>query len=428
MMREQFVALDRWQRELGGVFELPLGPSRVVMVCQADPATEMLVEKGRNFVRAGFAWESLHTLLGTGMLGSDGEPWRVRRRLIQPHLHQDAIRQLIVSMAEAIEEVLDGWAEKQRATPDRPFDIEHEVAQVTMAVILRVIFGTKLTDSYYQKAASMLRVAIDGVAIGWLTNDLPGWLPIPGRTRFRKAIAEVDAMVFDLAEQRRASKRYADDLLGMLVGLSEAGELDAKGLRDESVSLFVAGYETTAKTLGFALWELARRADLQERLRDEADAAIGPDGSKTEIASIAAMQQTNRVFREGLRMYPGALWLPRLAAEDSTLGGYPIPAGTTAVVSIYNVHRDHHAWDEPDEFRPERFADNLPEQRNAWMPFGLGQHMCVGQRLAMAEGPLILARVAQRFDLAAIESRKPKMRMSTALKTADGIWVNARPR
>lgn len=429
MMREQFVALDRWQRELGGVFEVPLGLSSFVMVCKADPAAEMLVDKGRNFIRSGPAWDSLNNLLGTGMLGSDGEPWRARRRLIQPHLHQDAIRKLIVSMAEAIDEVLDAWTERRRsAPPDQPFDIEHEVAQVTMAVILRVLFGTRITDSYYQRAATTLRHAIDGVAFGWLTNDLPRWLPVPGRTRYRDAIAEIDAMVFDLAEKRRASQRFDDDLLGMLVGLSEAGELDAKGLRDESVSLFVAGYETTAKTLGFALWELARRADLQATLRDEADAALGPSGSNVDIAAIGGMTQCNLVFREGLRMYPGALWLPRLAVEDSSLSGLPIRAGSTAVVSLYNVHRDPDTWVEPNEFRPERHIDLGPEQRKAWMPFGLGQHMCVGQRLAMAEGPLILARIAQRFELAAIETRKPKMKMSTALKTADGIWVGVRPR
>jgi cytochrome P450 len=429
MMLEQFVALDRWQRELGGVFEVPLGLTSFIMVCKADPASEMLVDKGRNFIRSGPAWASLNTLLGTGMLGSDGEPWRVRRRLIQPHLHQEAIRQLVVSMAEAIDEVLDSWAERRRAgDPDQPFDIEHEVAQVTMAVILRVLFGTKITDSYYQRAAATLRLAIDGVALGWLTDDLPAWLPVPGRTRYRRAIAEIDAMVFELAEQRRASGRYTDDLLGMLVGLREAGELDAKGLRDESVSLFVAGYETTAKTLGFGLWELARRADLQARLRDEAEASLGSAGSVPDIAAIAGMTQCNLVFREGLRMYPGALWLPRFAVEDCTLSGLPIRAGSTAVVSIYNVHRDPDVWDQPNEFRPERHDDLEPQQRKAWMPFGLGQHMCVGQRLAMAEGPLILARVAQRFDLAPIEARVPKMRMSTALKTADGIWVRVRAR
>lgn len=430
-MREQFIALERWQRELGGVFEVPFGLTNIVMVCQADAATEMLVDKGRNFIRSGPAWASLTTLLGTGMLGSEGEPWRQRRRLIQPHLHQDAIQKFVVAMSDAIDEVLDAWAERLRAAPDGArFDIEHEIAQVTMAVILRVLFGTRISDSYYQRAAATLRYAIDGVAFGWLTSDLPRWLPIPGRARYRKAIAEIDAMVFELAEQRRASQRYTDDLLGMLVGLHAAGELDDKGLRDESVSLFVAGYETTAKTLGFTLWEMARRRDLQARLRDEADTHLGARGTPPAIATIAKLTGCEQVFREGLRLYPGALWLPRLAVEDSTLAGLPVRAGTTAVVSLYNVHRDPQAWSAPTEFRPERHAADAtpPAPRNAWMPFGLGQHMCVGQRLAMAEGPLILARIAQRFELEALADRTPKMKMSTTITTADGIWVTIRGR
>ncbi|MFV8755691.1 cytochrome P450 [Nannocystaceae bacterium ST9] len=423
LLTQQFAALDRWQRELGGVIEVPFGPTSFVLLTEADVAHEMLVDKARNFVRGGPAWDSLATVFGNGLVGSEGELWRERRRMIQPHLHHDAIRQLISSMSSAIDEVCELWS--KRARSDRPIDLQHEVAQITMAVILRVLFGTHMSDDDYQRAAVSLRHAVDSIAVGWLTFKLPAWVPVPGRDRFRRAIADVDRMVSELAEQRRASKRYTDDLLGILVGLHEQGALDAKGLRDEAVSLFVAGYETTANTLGFAFWELAKRPELCAELRSEA--ASLPSSEAIDLASVAQLTRADQVFRESLRMYPGALWLPRIALEDDTLGGLPIRKGTTAVVSLYSVHRDPKAWDQPDQFRPERHT-RANHDRHAWMPFGLGQHMCVGQRLALAEGPLILARLAQRFDYEALADRSPKMRMSTALKSANGIWVRSNPR
>ncbi len=423
MLRQQFVALDRWQRELGGVIEIPLGLGSFVLLTESGVASEMLVDKARNFVRGGPAWDSLSTVFGNGLIGSEGELWRERRRMVQPHLHQDAVRRLIASMSTAVDEVCELWT--ARAT-NQPVDVEQAIAQITMAVILRVLFGSGMTDDEYQRAAISLRDAISSIAVGWLTYKLPRWLPIPGRARFRRAIADIDRMVFELAEQRRASKRFSDDILGMLVEHAEQGALDRKGLRDEMVSLFVAGYETTANTLGFAVWELAKRPELHASLREQADDLLG-NTSDIDISTIAKLTHAEQVFRESLRMYPGALWLPRIALADDTLGGLPIRAGTTVVASLYNIHRDPKIWDRPEQFRPERHASPTAELR-AWMPFGLGQHMCVGQRLAMAEGPLILARIAQRFELAALADRPPKLKMSTALDTIDGIWVHLRPR
>jgi cytochrome P450 len=423
MLREQFVALDRWQHELGDVVEVPLGLGKFVMVNSTEVASEMLADKGRVFVRGGPSWESLSTVFGNGLLGSEGELWRERRRMIQPHFHHEGMRKLIGGTAAAIDEVCDHWAGRAKGV----LDIETEVPKMTMAIILRVLFGTRLADADYERTANNLTYAIDSVAIGWLSSVLPRWLPLPGRSRFRQTMGEVDAMILRLAEQRRASKRFTDDLLGMLVSLAEDGQLDAKGLRDEAVSLFVAGFETTARSMGFALWEMARRPDLSEAIRKEADEVLG-DADEVDLAKIGRLALAEQAFRESLRMYPGALWIPRMANEDETLAGHLIRKGTTTVVSIYNCHRDPKVWDAPNEFRPERHAVASAE-RKAWMPFGLGQHMCVGMRLAMAEGPLLLSRLVQRFDFAPDRSHPdPIMKMSTGLKTKAGIWIDMRPR
>ncbi len=430
LLRQQFTALDRWQRELGGIFEVPLGPNSFVFITSPEIAGEMLIDKGRNFVRGGPAWESLSTVFGDGIIASEGERWRDMRRAFQPYFHVDALRNLTIAMAESVDEVCALWKDQIKSQPE--FNLEHKISQLTMAVILRVMLGVRISDQWYERASESLQLAIDRVALGWLTSKLPRWVPLPGRARYREALLDIDRMVAEFAEQRRTSRRFDDDVLGMLVMLLEQGRLDTVGLRDQTVSIFIAGYETTANTLGFTLWELASRPELLARVRDEADRVLGPaDGPPVgDFDRIMSLELCTQVFREGLRMYPGAIWLPRFALTDDTLGGMSIPAGTTTVVSVYNVQNDPELWDSPREFRPERFAEGAEplRHRHAWMPFGLGQHMCIGQRLALAEGTLAIARLAQRFDFEPLAGRAPRMKMSTALTTYDGIWVRMRSR
>lgn len=420
----QFDALDRWQRELGDVIEVPLGLSRFVMVNSSAVASEMLVDKVRNFPRGGPAWDALSTVFGQGLVGAEGERWLARRRMIQPHFHHEGVRKLCAAMAAAVDEVCARW-QARLAAGEAEVDMEFEMPEITMAVIMRVVFGAGLSAEDFSRSAAQIQYAVDSIAVGWLSATLPRWLPLPGRARFREAMGEIDALVRRLAEARRASGEHGDDLLGMLVSLWDAGELDDEGLRDETISLFVAGLETTANTLCFTMWELARKPELLARLREEADRVL-PEGKAVDHDAIARLELGEAVFRESLRMYPGGLWVPRIALADDTLGGRPIAAGTTVVVSLYNCHRDPAVWAAPHEFRPERQVLGSAE-RKAWIPFGLGQHMCVGMRLALAEGPLVLARLAQRFEFETTE-RTPIMRMSTALTTKSGIWLRMKAR
>jgi enediyne biosynthesis protein E7 len=196
--------------------------------------------------------------------------------------------------------------------------------------------------------------------------------------------------------------------------------------RNEAVALIAAGYETTANAIGWALFELARTPAMLARVRDEADSELAAGVPRNP----KSLGYTRQVFMESLRMYPSTLWLPRNASEDASLAGYPIPAGTSVLCSPYMVHHDPHAWDEPERFEPERFAEGTtqPRSRHAFMPFGLGQHMCIGQHLAMLEGPLAIARIVQRWDLATIPGREPIMTISTTMGTKHGIWLKISPR
>lgn len=424
LMAGQFGALDRWQRDLGGLFDVALGPGHFVLVGDAELATEVLIDKAGNFVRSGPFWESLSNLFGNGMLTSEGEVWRERRRMIQPHFHQNGVRAMVDGVARSIDETLAGW--KRSCAGGLPWDASQKSAEMTMGITLRVIFGDSVADNRFQEVGQALWYAIDRVALGWVTSNLPPWLPIPGRRRYSASLETIDRLLSEIVRSRREQGQLGEDVLGMLLHIVDRGGLDAAGLRDESVSLFIAGYETTGNSLGWAMWELGESPEISGRLREEADRVL--EGGVTP-EKVERLEYATQVFKEAMRMYPGSVWVPRQAVSDDTIGGRPVAAGTNVVVSIYNVHNDPRVWDAPRRFDPGRFAPGVElPHRHAWMPFGLGQHMCIGLRLAMLEGPLALARIAQELDIETLPDRRPRMKLSTGLRSADGIWVRMKPR
>jgi cytochrome P450 len=430
LMRDQFGALRRWQRDYGGVFELRVGPATFVVAADANAAAEMLIEGGNTFVRGGAMYAPMNAVFGdSSMVTTEGEVWRARRRGAQPQFRQRAI----VAMGERVDRTLD---EILAELGPGEVDMYRFSGRVSMSVGLAVMFGHGLNHPGFAELGSAIDYAIGQIGVGWVADQLPRWLPIPGRRRFRRELAVIDAKIYALIESRRASGELGDDMLGMLLHMSDDGAtsdgvmstvaMSTVDVRNEAVALIIAGYETTANALGWALLELARSPELLAAVRAEADDEL-THGVPPSPKSLA---HTRRIFMESLRMYPSVLWVPRNAAENTTLGGYPIAAGTAVVCSPYLVHHDPHAWDEPERFDPERFAEgsNQPLNRHAFVPFGLGQHMCIGQHLAMLEGPLALARIVQRWDLATIPHRQPVQKISTTMKAKRGIWLKLSPR
>jgi cytochrome P450 len=419
-MRDQFGALRRWQRDYGGVFELRVGPASFVLAADANTAAEMLIEGSNTFMRGGALYSPMIPLLGdNSMVTAEGEVWRARRRSAQPHLRQRSVAAMSERIDHKIDEVLgDLHAGEQ--------DMYAFSGRLSMSVALAVMFGHQLSRSSFAELGTAIDYGLSRIAFGWVADQLPRWIPIPGRRRLRRALAVIDRVVYELIDGRRASGEFGDDLLGMLLHMSEGETMSPDDIRNEAVALVSAGYETTANTIGWALLELARSPEMLARVRSEADIALSGDLSRTP----KSLTYTRQVFMESLRMYPSTIWLPRNATEDTTLAGYPVAAGTSVLCSTYLVHHDPHAWDDPERFDPERFAEGTsqPRSRHAFMPFGLGQHMCIGQHLAMLEGPLALARIVQRWDLAPIPGRDPTMTISTTMNAKDGIWLKLSPR
>jgi cytochrome P450 len=417
LLRDQFEALRRWQRDYGGVFQLSVGAANFVVAADANAAAEMLIERHRSFPRGGALYEPMRGVLGHSIVTTEGDEWRTRRRALTPGFRQQAIAMMTERIQSTLTEILE-------PLPAGKCDIDELSGRLTMSIALRVMFGEMREPERFAALAHAVDLALARIGLGWVSSRLPRWFPLPGRARYRRALVTIDENVNWLVARRRATGEFGDDFLGMFLRMVEDQVLPPEGLRDELVTLIAAGYETTATGIAWSLYELARQPELLARARAEADALARGELDPSQL------QYTTQVFKEALRMYPSTIWLPRHTAEDSELAGYPLKAGTAVLCSTYLVHHDPHAWDDPERFDPERFAEGSSQPRNrfAFMPFGLGPHMCVGLHLALFEGPLVIARLLQRWDIAPIPGREPIPKISTTLSTKDGIWLNFTPR
>lgn len=260
---------------------------------------------------------------------------------------------------------------------------------------------------------------------GLLIRLLPSWLPIPGLRRFRAAMETMDGILFDIIERRRREGSDSNDLLAVLLDLADAetGEVMTPAqIRDETLAIFLAGFETTAASLSWVFHALVQQPRLARGLEAEVDALRGRGPT---FADLPKLPRTLWTVQEALRLYPPAYWIPRTAVEEDEIDGFRIPAGSTVAPMAYAIHRHPAFWDAPEQFDPERFSPERSAGRPplAWLPFGAGQRQCIGKDFALMEGQLILARAVQRFHFEPIPGRVPRPEMVTTLRPRDGVWV-----
>ncbi|MEM7125077.1 MAG: cytochrome P450 [Chloroflexota bacterium] len=424
MMRQQTAFLTEAHRKHGDIFNMSLGPLSFVALNHPEQAQHLFIDNARNYTKDSAFWESIRTLLGNGLPLSQGDFWLRQRRMIQPQFHRQRLVDMGNLMNEAIHKSMASW--ESIANGETPFDIAHEMTQVTMSVIVRTMFGTDLADEDSDTVADEMNYALNYMVFGMIAHSIPDWVPVPGRKRYLGSIAAIDDVVFRVIEQRHQEKTEGADLVSILYNMvdAETGErMTGQQLRDEAVSMFIAGYETTAVSLAWAFHFLSQRPEIERKLVDEVDSVL--NGRVPTFADLPKLTYTKMVLQEAMRLYPPAFWLPRTAIEDDEIDGYHIPAGSTVGAVIYNIHRNPAIWEEPDEFIPERFTPDKMEQRHklAWMPFGAGQRMCIAKEFALMEGQLILAQAMQRYRITPIPGRTVQPALTTSLRVKDGVWV-----
>ncbi|MGC4097735.1 MAG: cytochrome P450 [Nitrospira sp.] len=345
--------------------------------------------------------------------------------MIQPIFHRSRMAAMADRMAQVGEQRIAGWAHQM----EQSIDIAAEMMQLTLEVISQTMFSTSMTP-YIDRISHALRVSLK-YAFDSFHNPLrfPIWVPTARNREFRHVTQFMDGLIYGMIAERRRTGATHDDLLDLLLQArdEETGEgLSDQALRDEALTIFAAGHETTANALAWTWYLLGTHPEAAARFQEEVDRVL--QGRTPTADDLPHLPYTRAVFDESLRLYPPAPAIQRKAASHTTVGGVLLPEGALVLVSTHNLHRHPDFWRHPDDFRPERWINSeRPSARCAYLPFGAGPRACVGIHFASIEGPLLLALIGNRYALhPAQETVEPELMVT--LRPKGGIRMNLQPR
>jgi len=385
----------------------------------------VLLTNHANYRKSRFLRNMLGPLLGDGLLISEGEFWRRQRRIAAPAFHSRRIADFVATMASCTQETLTRWR-----TRTEPFDVAAEMMALTLNIIARTMFSTDVSGDVATVRRLMEIVA--GLRLSMLDLlGFPDWLPRPRPANYRRAIAAFETLVARFLAERRSDEVDRGDLLSMLLAARdpETGEgMSDRQLRNEILTIFLAGHETTSNALSWTWYLLAQNLEAEARLHDELDRVLG--GRMPTAADLAALKWTRMVVEEAMRLYPPAHAIARMAIGEDRIGGVRIPPRASISISIYVTHRNPNLWPDPERFDPERFAPAAVAQRHrfAYLPFGGGPRICIGNGFAIAEAQVILAAIAQRYRVRLAPGHTVEPIGLVTLRPKTGIWVTLEPR
>ena len=375
--------------------------SNFVLVNEPDFIEHILVTNHRNYVKGRLTRRILQPALGNGLVTSEGDFWRRQRRIITPAFHHRHLAPAADVMMRRARQRVGRWS-----TPcekGERLDIAHEMMSLTMEIVAEALFSSDIADSIAELRRAMTTV----VASVGTPNPLdilgfPEWFPRWRSPRTRSALARLDRTIYGIIAARRATQAAPADLLSLLLAArdEETGEgMTDTQLRDEVLTFFAAGHETTALALTWTLYLLSRHPGIERTLHDEVDRVPG-DG-ETTFADVEALSYTRMVIEEAMRLFPPTFSFSRTALADDEVGGHPIRAGSVVTISPYLTHRNPRLWQDPQRFDPERFTPERIKARHrfAYLPFGGGPRICIGRGFAMAEACLVLATIARAYRL-----------------------------
>ena len=415
--RDHLGFLTRCGREYGDVVRLRFVNVPVYLLNHPDHVEYVLVRNNRNFIKSKGVRHSLG-FLGDGLLTSEGSFWRRQRRLAQPAFHRERIDAYGEVMVECAKREVSGWKNGEIR------DVHEDMARLTLDVVTRTLFGTLLTDEFEEVGAALKTIAQRFTGRGGVLFHIPEKVPTPANLRFRRAIRLLDEIIYRIIEGHRAGDERDGDLLSMLLEArdEETGEgMSDRQLRDEVMTIFLAGHETTANALSWTWYLLAKHPEEEVRLLEELDEVL--EGHTPTVGDLPRLRYTDMVVKESMRLYPPVWAFGREAVEDCEIGDYHAPAGTQLVMSQWVMHRDPRYYERAEEFRPERWADGSLEKLPpyAYFPFGGGPRLCIGRSFARMEAVLLLATIARKFRLRQSQELPIKPQPSITLRPRNGM-------
>lgn len=415
----------RCAREFGDVVSARFLYVPCFFISHPDYIETVLVTQQRNFIKPiSFQTPFMRRLVGNGLLSSEGEFWKRQRRLAQPAFHRERINGYSQVMSEYAVRKIAAWQTGEVR------DMHEEMMQLTLEIVAKTLFDADVADTA-KEVGDLLSIIVEPFSYQatykWILDNR---LPTPANRRFHRTAQRLDEIIFGIINERRASQADRGDLLSMLLAAQDddGGQMTDQQLRDEAMTLFLAGHETTALVLSWVWYLLAQNPAAEAKLAAELAAVLG--GRTPTMADLPALKYADQVIKETMRLYPPAFAMGRQALHDCELGGYRIPAKSQLFFFTYVVQRDPRYFDAPDEFRPERWTEEFVKQlpRYAYFPFGGGPRLCIGNSFATMEAVLILATIAQQFRLKLEPGQIIKPLPSVTLRPERGIKMTLEKR
>ncbi len=406
----------------GDVFGMRIGNFRSFFINHPDLIEDVLVKNARKYHK-GRILRANKYLFGEGLLTAEGDFWLRQRRLSQPAFHRERINAYAATMAEYSEQMVATWQSGEER------DVHEEMMQLALRIVGKTLFDADVTRDAKEIGETLdflLRIA----ANFGRTVLVPLWVPTPRNLRAKLGVKRLEKVIYRIIAERRASGRDAGDLLSTLLEVQDEDgtRMNDRQLRDETITLFLAGHETTANTLSWTWWLLAQNPSVEGKLHDELDGVLG--GRTPAIEDLPKLTYLGHVLTESLRLYPTAWGMARLAAEEHEIAGYLVHPGYGVAFAQWVVHRDPRWFDAPLEFRPERWENGLAKRlpRFAYFPFGGGPRQCIGNTFALMEASVVLATIGQKFRLRLVPGRQVTPLASITLRPRDGIQVKLEAR
>jgi cytochrome P450 len=385
--------LQRLAREYGDVVSIPVMRTNRVLVNRPEYIQQLLILDHAKLHKSTLTKLVVGPLLGQGLLINEGDFWRRQRRLAQPAFHRSRTNEYFPVMVECALEQTRLWGAGETR------NIAEEMMKLTLEVAVRTLFGTSLagdSEAIGRAMTFLMRHYLRRARSPWRVPE--SW-PTPANRRARREVEYMDSLIYRIISDRKKDTQPRNDLLSLLMAAmhEDGSQMTERQVRDESMTLFVAGHETTALSLAWTWYLLGENPAAEARLHEELRAALA--GRPAEVSDLDKLPYLNAVVHESLRLYPPAYMMARMNVETVILGEYEILPGTTLLTSQWVMQRDARFFDQPDRFMPERWLDGL-EQRlppGAYFPFGDGPRRCIGQGFAQLETSLVIATIAQKF-------------------------------
>lgn len=424
-MRNDMLGLQlRALREAGDIARLRTGASSVVMVSSPQYAQEVMAERQEDYEKSATLTVFIRPIIGDGILSSQGSRHKRRRAVVAPAFQPNRIARYHDAIVTETDRLI------ARLSPGSSVDIGEQMLHLTLEIVGATLFNTKVSSDIETVGRA---VTAGSEAVTELLRSLLFLPPTPFTSAGRKVLRagkDLDEVVYRIIRERRASGEDPGDVLSMLLSTrdAETGEgLSDEELRDEVMTLFLAGHETTANGLTWALALLSAHPEAAARLAEEVSVL---EGRAPRFEDLARLPYAMAVFKEALRLYPPAYLIGRRALTRTRIGRFDLPRGQAVFVNIYGIHRRADLFPDPDAFKPERFLDGAEKRwpKGAYIPFGGGPRICVGNHFALMEGQLVLARFAQCFELAGSCERLVEAEPLVTLRPKQAVKMTLRPR